>query len=71
MVQQMTDPSHLIDASSFSVFVQANGSLGLDDMLPCGTTVGVFVLRHVITFAKKSRNLYDYKPPRNLLQEGS
>lgn len=67
----MGDSSHLTDLSSFSVFVQSNGSMGLDDMLPCGTTVGVFVLRHVISYAKKSRNLYDYKPPRNLLQEGS
>ena len=58
-----------LDTLSLERIVRANGSLSSEDMLPCGTTVGVFSLRHVLN-AKKSRNFLDYKPPRNLLQLG-
>jgi len=61
--------SPLLVSSSFLKLVQSNGSLSLDDMLPCHKTVGVYAIEHVLLFLKKSRNFYDYKPPRNYMQD--
>jgi hypothetical protein len=59
------------EKESLELIVRSAGTLSVNAMLPCGMPVGVFVIEHVLMHTKKSRNFYDYKPPRNLLPTSS
>ena len=50
-----------------SKLVQANRTLGVDDMMVGQLSVGVFSISHVLQYTTKNRKIYEYKPPRNLL----